>query len=60
MFSEPQLKYIPYSAFGTYEDVMRRVPDISKLCTYFSFQPEWDLEKGLTETIEWQKKIMVQ
>jgi len=38
---------------------MRRVPDISKLCSYFDFQPEWDLEKGLSVTIEWQKKFMV-
>ncbi len=58
--SEPQLKYIPYSTFGTYEDVMRRVPDISKLCSYFNFQPEWDLEKGLSLTIDWQKQFIVQ
>jgi UDP-glucose 4-epimerase len=57
--SEPQLKFIPYSTFGTYEDVMRRVPDISKLCSYFDFQPEWDLERGLSVTIEWQKKFLV-
>lgn len=53
--SEPLLKFIPYSQFGNYEDVMRRVPDISKLCSYFNFQPEWDLEQGLRTTIEWQK-----
>ena len=57
--SEPHLNYIPYSTFGNYEDVMRRVPDISKLCSYFDFEPEWDLEKGLKVTIEWQKKFMV-
>ncbi len=57
--SEPQLNYIPYSTFGNYEDVMRRVPDISKICSYLNFQPQWDLEKGLKVTIEWQKKYMV-
>jgi UDP-glucose 4-epimerase len=56
--SEPKLNYIPYSAFGKYEDVMRRVPDISKLCSYFNFQPEWDLVKGLSTTIEWQKQYI--
>lgn len=55
--SEPKLNYIPYSTFGNYEDVMRRVPDISKLCTTLNFQPEWDLEKGLRLTIDWQKQF---
>ena len=57
--SEPRLNYIPYTTFGNYEDVMRRVPDISKLRSYFDFEPEWDLEKGLKVTIDWQKKFMV-
>ncbi len=56
--SEPKLNYIPYSTFGKYEDVMRRVPDISKLCATFDFQPQWDLKRGLLTTIEWQKKLM--
>lgn len=55
--SVPMLNFIPYSQFGNYEDVMRRVPDISKLCSYFDFQPEWDLEQGLIKTIEWQKQF---
>jgi nucleoside-diphosphate-sugar epimerase len=56
--SEPKLNYIPYSTFGNYEDVMRRVPDISKLCSYFNFQPEWDLERGLRVTIDWQRDFI--
>jgi len=55
--SEPLLNYIPYSQFGNYEDVMRRVPDISKLCSYFDFQPSWDLEEGLKVTIDWQRQF---
>jgi UDP-glucose 4-epimerase len=55
--SEPLLNFIPYSQFGNYEDVMRRVPDISKLCSYFDFEPEWDLIQGLKVTIEWQKQF---
>ncbi len=56
--SEPKLNYIPYSSFGKYEDVRRRVPDITKLRTYFGFEPEWDLERGLKVTIEWQKQFL--
>lgn len=55
--SEPKLNFIPYSQFGNYEDVMRRVPDITKLCTYFNFQPSWNLEHGLQVTIDWQKQF---
>ena len=56
--SKPKLNFIPYSSFGKYEDVMRRVPDISKLRSYFNFQPEWDLKTGLSSTIEWQKQFI--
>lgn len=55
---EPKLNYIPYSTFGKYEDVMRRVPDISKIRSYLNYNPEWDLEKGLKATIEWQKRFL--
>lgn len=55
--SEPKLNIVPYSQFGNYEDVMRRVPDISKLCSWFNFQPSWDLEEGLKVTIDWQKQF---
>lgn len=56
--THPKLKYIPYSTFGKYEDVMRRVPDISKLKNYFGFEPKYSLEEGLKKTIEWQRKIL--
>ena len=54
----PKLNFIPYSTFGNYEDVMRRVPDITKICTTLDFKPEWTLEEGLKKTIEWQKQYM--
>ena len=57
--AEPKLNYIPYSTFGNYEDVMRRVPDITKLCTKLNFKPEWDLEQGLKVTIDWQKQFIL-
>lgn len=56
--SEPILNYIPYSTFGNYEDVMRRVPDITKIRTQLNFEPQWPLEKGLIETIKWQKQFL--
>lgn len=56
--SIPNLKFIPYSTFGKYEDVMRRVPSIKKLKDYFQFEPKYRLEKGLKETIVWQKEIL--
>ena len=56
--SYPKLKYIPYSTFGKYEDVMRRVPDISKLKDFFGFEPKYSLKEGLLKTIDWQRKIL--
>lgn len=52
---DDKLKYIPYSTFGKYEDVQRRVPDINKIKTQLGFAPQFDLDQGLLETIEWQK-----
>lgn len=57
--SEPLLNYIPYASFGNYEDVMRRVPDVTKLFTTLNFKPKWDLEQGLTKAIEWQKQFLI-
>lgn len=56
--STPKINFIPYSTFGKYEDVMRRVPDITKLRTVLDFEPRWDLETGLKATIEWQKNFV--
>ena len=56
--STPKINFIPYSAFGRYEDVLRRVPNIDKIKKYFNFDPKVSLEEGLKRTIEWQKKIM--
>lgn len=54
---EPQLKFIPYSSFGNYEDVRRRVPSIDKIKEKLGYQPQFSLEEGLKRTIEWQCKI---
>jgi UDP-glucose 4-epimerase len=54
------LKYrmVPYSTFGNYEDVRRRVPDISKARQLLDFEPQVSLEEGLRRTIEWQRDLM--
>lgn len=53
----PELKFIPYSTFGKYEDVRRRVPSIEKIKTKLGYQPKFLLKEGLSKTIEWQTKL---
>jgi len=55
--SKPKIKLIPYETFGNYQDVMRRVPDITKLKEFFNFEPSYTLKNGLLLTIDWQKNI---
>lgn len=50
----PKIKLIPYETFGKYEDVMRRIPDITRARTLLGFEPRVDLEDGLRQTIAWQ------
>ena len=49
-----KIKLIPYETFGKYEDVMRRIPDITRARKLLGFEPRVDLEDGLRKTIEWQ------
>jgi UDP-glucose 4-epimerase len=49
-----KIKLRPYESFGKYEDVMRRVPDITRARTLLGFEPKVDLEDGLRRTIRWQ------
>jgi UDP-glucose 4-epimerase len=50
----PKIKLIPYQTFGKYEDVMRRIPDITRARSKLGFEPKVDLDEGLRRTIEWQ------
>lgn len=52
--SPVQLEAIPYESFGKYEDVIRRVPDITRARELLGFEPKVDLETGLRNTIAWQ------
>ncbi len=55
---KPPLKFVPYKSFsGKYEDVMRRIPDISKAKKLLGFEPKVGLEEGLKITYEWQKQF---
>jgi UDP-glucose 4-epimerase len=51
------INLIPYKTFGNYEDVRRRVPDITKIKTQLGFSPKVSMREGLKRTIEWQTKI---
>jgi UDP-glucose 4-epimerase len=53
--NEPaKIRFVPYSTFGNYEDVRRRVPDISRARELLGFEPKVDLDEGLATTIAWQ------
>ena len=52
--STPKIKLVPYETFGKYEDVVRRIPDISRARSLLGFHPRVDLEEGLRKTIVWQ------
>ena len=54
--AKPRINFVPYASFGGgYEDVLRRVPDISKIRELLGFEPHFDLEEGLVRTIAWQR-----
>lgn len=54
---DPKIKRVSYRSFGKYEDVMRRVPDLSKAHERLGFVPKVPLEEGLPLTIEWQRRV---
>lgn len=56
--SEPKITFVPYETFGNYEDVRRRVPDISKIKNILGYSPQYDLRTGLQKTVEWQSEIL--
>ncbi len=53
---QPQLEFVPYESFGgKYEDVKRRIPDLTKAENILGFRWKMKLVDGLRKTIEWQK-----
>ncbi len=56
---EIKLKFVPYESFtgGKYEDVRRRVPDVSLCEKVLGVRAVVGLEEGLTRTIDWQRRV---
>ena len=55
---ELKLKFIPYEDLSKgYEDVMRRIPDDTKIKRLLGVSAEVSLEEGLKKTIEWQISV---
>ena len=59
--SESRLVYVAYDeAYEQgFEDMMRRVPDISKICKLIDYQPSIDLDGILSSIIEFHREKMV-
>lgn len=56
---KPLFEFISYGSFsGRYEDVPRRIPDISKAKKLLGFRSRVELEEGLPLTIEWQRQFV--
>jgi len=54
-----RLEFVPYNKISgkDYEDVRRRIPDVSKAEQLLGFKAIVSLEEGLRRTIEWQKAV---
>jgi nucleoside-diphosphate-sugar epimerase len=57
---EARIEFVPYESFTgkKYQDVMRRVPDMSHTRAVLGVEAKVDLEEGLSRTIEWQRSIV--
>lgn len=52
----PRINFIPYERFGgNYEDVQRRVPDLTKSRQLLGFEPSIALQDGLRRMWEWYR-----
>lgn len=56
---EPRIELVPYESFtgGKYEDVMRRVPDITLCEQLLGVRACVDIDDGLRRTIDWQRAL---
>lgn len=57
-----KMKLIPYESFSDkpYEDVRRRVPDVSRCERILGVRAKVPLEMGLAATIDWQRQLMLE
>ncbi len=59
---ELKVEFIPYDKISKgrkYQDVMRRVPDTTKLHEMLGVKAQVSLEEGMRRTIAWQKDIIL-
>jgi UDP-glucose 4-epimerase len=58
MPGEPRIEFVPYDSFTgrKYEDVLRRVPDVSLCERLLGVTARVDLDEGLARTIDWQRR----
>jgi UDP-glucose 4-epimerase len=56
---ELKIDFTPYASFSgkKYEDVMRRVPDVSLCEKLLGVKAQVDIDDGLARTIEWQRRV---
>jgi UDP-glucose 4-epimerase len=51
------IEVVPYETFGKYEDVQRRLPDLTRAREEIGFDAKVALEDGLRKTIEWHRSF---
>ncbi len=56
---ELKIEFVPYESFtgSKYQDVMRRVPDVSLCKKLLGVEAKVSLDEGLARTIEWQRQV---
>lgn len=55
--TKPDILFVPYQKFGgNYEDVKRRIPDLTKAERLLGFECKIDLEEGLSKTTDWHRR----
>ena len=56
---EANIRMVPYESFTgkAYEDVRRRVPDVTRCSEILGVTAKVDLEEGLRKTIAWQRQL---
>jgi UDP-glucose 4-epimerase len=56
---EARIQFIPYDSLSgkKYEDVMRRVPDVSLCEKLLGVRATVGIDEGLKRTIEWQRRL---
>ncbi len=53
-----KLNHVPHSTFK-YEEIQKRVPDISRAKEWLGFDPKIGIDEGLKRTIEWQRTAIL-